>query len=59
MNSTGKSDGFTLRKLGGVVISTGKSALCDGQRGLHVERRRIDVAIEIKLNGDAGRPERG
>ena len=27
-------------------------------RGLHVARRAVDVAVEIELDGDAGRAER-
>ncbi len=52
MNSTGKSPGFTLRKLGGVVISTGSRRCAMVERGLHVERGAVDVAVEVELDGD-------
>ena len=52
MNSTGKSPGLTLRKNGGVVISTGSRRCATVERGLHVERRAVDVAVEVELDGD-------
>ncbi len=54
MNSTGKSPGLTLRNDGGVVISIGSRRCATGKRGLHVERRAVDVAVEVELDGDLG-----
>ena len=58
MNSTGKSPGLTLRKHGGVVISIGSRRCATVERGLHVERGAVDVAVEVELDDDLGLAER-
>jgi hypothetical protein len=51
MNRTGKSDGFTLRKLGGVVISTGRrrcamvSAVCTSSAAASMLRVRSNWMV--------------
>ena len=58
MKRTGKSPGLTFRKTRRRRHFDRQPARGDRQRGLHIERGAVDIAVEVELDGDGRDAER-